>query len=175
MRKQVFKYLVISSLALQLISEWAVAGEPAKEEPQDYLLEAAIFLSEPAVTPVDRALFKQLSVAENADLLPDAAARYAAKNKPQAELTHGFVLALQQQQAEKEQQLQQMRQEQFRRDRMQALRGASCDQPGVNYSECRAAADSKIAAGAFPSIRQVLAEGDDSVLRVNVWGPSGTH
>jgi signal transduction histidine kinase len=172
LRKQVMKCFVVSFLALPLISGWAVAGEPPAQEKQDYLLEAAVFLSEPTVLPVDRALFKQLSVADNADLLPDAAAKYAAQNKIRAELTDGFVLALQQQQAEKEQQ---MRQEQVRRDRMHALRGASCDQPGVNYSECRAAVDRKIAAGAFPSLSQVLAEGDDSVLRVNVWGPSGAY
>lgn len=170
MRKQVIKYLVISFLALPAISGWVAAGEPvAEQEHQDHILDAAVFLSEPAVLSVDRALFKQLSVAENADLLPGAAAEYAAQNKPQAELTHGFVLALQQQQAEKEQQWQQMSREQTRRDRMQSLRGANCRQPWVNYAECQSAVDSQIAAGAFSS--QVLAEREDSVLRVNVWGP----
>ena len=166
MRKQVIKYLVISFLALPAVSGWA--GEPVAEH-QDHILDEAVFLSEPTLLSVDRALFKQLSVAENADLLPDAAAKYAAQNKQQAELTHGFVLALQQQQAEKEQRWQDMRREQARRDRMQLLRGANCKQPWVNYAECQAAADSQIAAGAFSS--QVLAEGEDSVLRVNVWGP----
>lgn len=155
--------LLFIGASLSGTSTAALAGEVASEE---HVLGTSVFMDEPAVSSADRTLFKQLSVAENADLLPGAAAIHAAQSKPLPPRINGFALSLQQQEADKERRRQEARSEQAHQAVMQSLRGADCDQPGVNYSECRAGVDSKIAAG---PLNKVMGESAGSAVRFNVF------
>jgi hypothetical protein len=165
--KQINKCFVLGLMGVSLSGlSGSVFASEAAARPEEQVVGAAIFLNERVAPSVDRTLLKQLSVAENADLLPDAAARHAAQSQPHTSLTNGFALSLQQQEADKEHRRQEARRDQARQNEKQSLRGANCDQPGVNYSECRAGVDSKIAAG---PLNKVMGESADSSIRFNVF------